>query len=158
LRSNQYCSGIFEKILCFSQQDFQPSATHKSFMDWALSPFVFDRPKVEHLLCEHQALGAHTDIVQFKSGDTKRFRWTHPGSRPLGYGINSQCQSCKRLKTNVPKPKADHSQIMIQCSQCKLETLFTLPPNWNWVNTPPLKGDERGAWLVQTEFDLMDMT
>jgi hypothetical protein len=127
-------------------------------MDWALSHFVFDRPKVEYLLREHQALGAHTDIVQFKSGDTKKFRWTHPGARPLGYGINPQCQSCKQLKTKVPKPNTDHSQIVIRCSHCKSETFFALPPNWNWVNGPPSKGDERGAWLVQTELDLMDTT
>ena len=125
-------------------------------MDWALSHFVFDRLKIEHLLHEHQALGAHTDIVQFESGDMKRFRWTHPGAWPLGYGINPQCGSCKRLKTKAPKPGAD-STIVIRCSHCKSETLFTFPPKWKWVKGPPPKDDERGAWLVQTARDLDSM-
>ena len=116
-------------------------------MDWGLSHFVFDRPKIKYLLREHQALGAHTDILQFQSGKIRTFRWTHPGSRPLGHGINPQCNDCKRLKMRVPKPNADHSQITFHCSACKSKTIFDHPSGWKWVNGPPLKGDEQGAWL-----------
>lgn len=144
-------SGLFEKILCFSQVDFQPSATHKFVMDLALSHFIFDRPKIENILHDHQNIGAHTDIVQFQASIVTTFRWTHPGARPLGYGIHNQCTNCKGLKTRSAKPNEDHSRIVLRCRVCKYEIVYNLPEGWGWVRSPPAKGDVRGAWLVLTE-------
>jgi hypothetical protein len=120
-------------------------------MGLALSHFIFDRPKLENLLRDHQNLGAHTDIIQFKRGNVTTFRWTHPGTCPLGFGINNQCPTCKRLKTRVPKPSSDHSLVLLKCAECKNETTYNLPPPWRWVHSPPTKGDERGAWIALPE-------
>lgn len=125
-------------------------------MKWGLSHFVFDQRSIENLLLEHQNIGAHTDIVQFQSGKTHTFRWTHEGARPLGFGINPQCKECKRLKTKSSKhpqgqPKIDHSQICIRCSACQFEEVFTFPDGWKWVHQAASKRDERGAWIVRTE-------
>lgn len=144
-------SGLFDKILCFSQVNFQPSATHKFVMDLALSHFIFNRPKIENILHDHQNIGAHTDIVQFQAGIVTTFRWTHPGARPLGFGVYNQCLNCKRLKTQTAKPNDDHSKILLKCRECKAEFVFNLERGWRWVRTPPAKGDVRGAWLVLTE-------
>ena len=119
-------SGLFEKTLCFSQVNFQPSATHKFVMDLALSHFIFDRPKIENILHDHQNIGAHTDIVQFQAGIVTTFRWTHPGARPLGFGVYNQCLNCKRLKTQTAKPNDDHSKILLKCRECKAEFVFNL--------------------------------
>ena len=143
--------GNFQKIVCFSQGNFQPSSTHRFVMDWGLNHFLFDRSKIEQFLLEHQAIGAHTDIVQFQQGVTKTFRWTHVGARPLGFGTNPQCGTCKRLKTKNAKPNEDHSEIIHRCSVCKSQLVFTFPHGWKWVQGPPSKGDERGAWLVFEE-------
>jgi hypothetical protein len=77
------------------------------------------------------------------------------GARPLGFGLIPQC-GCKRLKTRTPKPTANHSEVTIRCSVCKSQATFTLPSGWEWVHSPPSKGDERGAWLVCDE-NLMEM-
>lgn len=126
--------------------------------------FVFDQPNIEYFLREHQALGAHTDIIQFQSGKMTTFKWTHTGTRPLGFGINPQCPSCKRLKTNSPKANKNYSEIVLQCSECKATQVFTFPSGWKWMHGPPPTGkglkDERGAWLVQVldEVHQMDTT
>jgi hypothetical protein len=129
-------------------------------MDWGLNHFVFDRPNIQQFLLEHQAIGAHTDVVQFRPGNIKTFKWTHVGARPLGFGINPQC-GCKRLKTKTPKPTEDHSginysEVIIRCSVCKAQDVLTIPAGWKWVHSSPSKGDERGAWLVHEEM-LMNM-
>ncbi|KIM40990.1 hypothetical protein M413DRAFT_28089 [Hebeloma cylindrosporum] len=129
---------LFEKVLCFSQPNFQPSATHKFMMDWAVSHFVFERLNISSFLSDHQSLGAHTDIVQFQPGNTTTFRWTHPSIRPFGIGISKQCpgDDCKRLKTRLPK-------------KCKDEAMYTLPEDWDWVDK--YKDDQGGAWLFLTK-------
>ncbi len=122
-------------------------------MDWGLNHFIFDRPKIERFLLDHQAIGAHTDIVQFQHSKTNTFRWTHAGARPMGFGTNPQCVVCHRLKTKTAKPNEDHSEIVHRCSACKSEMVFKFPSGWKWVHGPPSKGDERGAWLVFEEFE-----
>ena len=135
-------------------------------MDWVLSHFVFERPRLENIIHDHQGLGAHTEIVQFQSGNIRTFRWTHPGACLLGF-INNQCSNCKRLKTRVPKKNDNPLEIDLQCMVCKVVTSYRKPPGWEWVHGPVSKGDEHGAWLVHTESekknvapqaDSMDMT
>ena len=120
-------------------------------MSLALAHFIFDQPKLENLLRDHQNLGAHTDIVQFKRGNITTFRWTHAGARPLGFGVNNQCPNCQRLKTREPRPSSDNSNVLLRCSSCKHETMYSLPPKWMWVHDPPVKGDGRGAWIALPE-------
>ena len=122
-------------------------------MSWALTYYIFDRRKIKYLLPDQQALGAHTDIIQFHDGATTIFRWTHAGARPMGVGINKQCPRCKRLKTRSPKQlanKAYFKMVILRCSGCKEETVYELPPEWNWVHKPASKGEERGAWIFRT--------
>jgi hypothetical protein len=126
-------------------------------MDWGLNHFLFDRPNIQHFLLDHQAIGAHTDIVQFEHGIIKTFKWTHVGARPLGFSTNPQCGTCKCLKTKTAKPNEDHSEITVRCSVCKSQSIFIFPQGWKWVHGPPSKKDERGAWLVFEEVQLTDM-
>jgi hypothetical protein len=122
-------------------------------MDWAVSHFVFKRPDLEGFLCDHQSLGAHTDIIQFKSGSTTTFRWTHPGARPFGNNINKQCPSCRQLKTRSPNLDATGLRIRLTCSVCKYYgDPYEFPAGWKWVQSAPVKGDGgQGAWLVRVE-------
>lgn len=105
------------------------------------------------MLRDHQSLGAHTDIIQFKRGNVTIFRWTHPVTRPLGFRIHDQCTKCNRLKTMKPKPSSDHSTILMRCTECKHEILYGLTPEpkWIWIHNSPNKGDERGAWIAFLE-------
>jgi hypothetical protein len=142
---------LFEKILSFSQADFQLSTTHQFIMDWAVNHFIFERPTLNGFLRDHQALGAHTDIIQFQPGKTTTFKWTHPGARPFGIDINKQCPDCQRLKTRSPKINVDGS-ICLRCSGCRKEVKYELPRGWTWLHNPPVKGDQgQGTWLVHTE-------
>jgi hypothetical protein len=158
LWSSSFGSGLFDKILCFSQANFQPSATHGFISSLTLSHFIFDRPKLENILRDHQSLGAHTDVVQFKRGNVTTFRWTHPGARPMGFKINSQCPNCNRLKTREPKPSLNHSTAILQCLGCDFKQVYTLEalPKWLWVHGPPVKGDGRGAWVAFPETHMIE--
>ena len=98
-----FTSQLFDKILCFSQPNFQPSTTHKFVMDLALNQFIFNCINFVHLIREHQALGAHTDIIVFQATTVKTYRWSHPGACPMGNRSSNQCTKCHRLKTLSPK-------------------------------------------------------
>jgi hypothetical protein len=117
-------------------------------MDWAVSHFIYERLNITTFLSDHQTLGAHTDIIQFQPGVTTTFRWTHPGSRPFGFGVSKQCpqKDCKRLKTRSRKGKSTADRISLQCSQCKHEVSFQLDPAWTWC-------DGEVAWLFKIEKD-----
>jgi len=144
-------SNLFEKVLSFSQPNFQPTSTHKFVMDWAVSHFIFERLNITSFLSDHQTLGAHTDIIQYQPGMTTTFRWTHPGSRPFGFGVSKQCpqEDCKRLKTRSRKGSSTADCISLQCSQCKHKVSFHLDPTWTWCDGK----DGEVAWLFKTEKD-----
>lgn len=144
-------SQIFDSILGFAQGNFQPCSTHKFIQDLALFHFVFDQRHLQNFLLKQQAISVHTDIIQFQTSSIKTFKWTHVGARPLGFGVNLQCGFCKRLKTKKPEPAKDHSKIDIRCLNCQDITSFSLTPGWKWVQGPPSKKDDRGAWLVSKE-------
>jgi len=144
-------SGFFSKIFCFSQTDFQTFFAHSLVMDIAIQFFIYGRTNLASILRCQQELGAHTDIIEFQPKKTSTFRWTHHGSRPMGFGIVDQCASCHHLKTLKPIVIEDDAQIVLKCSNCKNSTTYRLPSEWKWVDKPPLKGDERGAWVVRID-------
>ncbi|KAF8874813.1 hypothetical protein CPB84DRAFT_1667114, partial [Gymnopilus junonius] len=76
---------LFDKILAFSQSDFQPAFTHKFFMDLALNYFVYGWKGLSQFLQEHQALGAHIDIIEFQAQRIFTYTWTHPGAWAMGH-------------------------------------------------------------------------
>lgn len=144
---------LFEQILAFSQDNFQPASTHHFIMSWVLTHFVFDRREIKYILPEQQALGAHTDIIQFQKGNITVFRWTHAGARPMGVVISKQCPNCKKLKTRSPvklPKKQSLRKVLLRCSSCQKTTPYELPSEWKWVDKPALKGDNRGAWIYHT--------
>lgn len=111
--------------------------------------------RMELILREQQELGAHTDVIEFQKGKISTFRWTHPGARPMGVPVTKQCRSCHRLKTMAPIVSQDGLKITLRCSECRAEQIYDFPSGWKWVSYPPVKGDERGAWIVrvdETEF------
>jgi len=146
-------SKLFDKVLCFSQPNFQPSTTHKFVMDLALNQFVLDRINFINVIREHQALGAHTDIIVFQFDGISTYRWTHPGARPMGNSTSNQCPGCHRLKTPSPKKDNDNRfSSVLRCSACGLEQTFNVPDGFKWCHgESPVKGGERGAWMVLTK-------
>lgn len=125
-------------------------------MDLALHNFVYDRPNLSNILRDHQDLGAHTNIIDFQPGRISTFMWIHAGLRPMGVGISKQCLDCKRFKTLHPTVNSEYSEIDITCSACDKSRKFTFPAGWKWTQKPPVKGDERGAWLVKVEEHILD--
>jgi len=146
-------SNLFDKVLCFSQPNFQPSTTHKFVMDLALNQFVLDRINFVHIVREHQALGAHTDIIVFRPEAIKTYRWTHPGACPMGNSTSNQCSHCHWLKTLSPKKdNQDRFSLVLKCSACDWERIFKVPDGFQWCQgESPTKGGDRGAWMVFTE-------
>jgi hypothetical protein len=122
-------------------------------MDLALNQFIFNRINFVNIIREHQALGAHTDIIVFQSTMIKTYRWTHPGARPMGNRNSNQCSSCHRLKTLSPKRNNDDQfSIALKCSECNWEKKFKVAEGFRWCQgESPSKGGDRGAWLVFAE-------
>jgi len=58
--------GLFDKVLCFSQPNFQPSYMHKFVMDFATNYFIMDWINSVHVLWEQQTLG-HTQILSYSN-------------------------------------------------------------------------------------------
>jgi hypothetical protein len=127
-------------------------------MDLALNQFVFDRINFVNIIREHQALGAHTDIIVFQSTEVKTYRWTHPGARPMGNRNSNQCSKCHRLKTLSPKRNNDDRfSIVLKCSACNWEKMFEVPNGFKWCQgESPSKGADRGAWMVMAEPNTAD--
>ena len=120
-------------------------------MDLALNQFIFDRINFIHVIREHQALGAHTDIIVFQPTDVKTYRWAHPGARPMGNRSSNQCSGCHRLKTLSPKKNNDNRFLtVLQCSACNWEKKFEVPEGFRWCQGESPTRD-RGAWMVFTE-------
>jgi hypothetical protein len=131
-------------------------------MEIGLQHFIYNRRNLEPILRGQQELGAHTDVVEFQQNKISTFKWTHHGTRPMGFGFLNQCSVCHHLQTLKPTVNKDHTQIVMKCSICIKTTTYDFPHGWNWVNNPPVKGDERGAWIVYVESlgdkDMMDLT
>jgi hypothetical protein len=144
-------SGSFSKILCFSQPDFQTFFAHSFVMDIAIQHFIYNRSSLEPIIHGQQELGAHTDILEFRSDKLSTFRWTHHGARPLGFEFINQCAGCLCLKTLKPSVFDNDTRVVLQCSICKKNTTYNFPHGWSWTHDPPMKDDERGAWIVRVE-------
>ena len=120
-------------------------------MDVGLQHFIYNRTNLSHILVDQQELGAHTDIVEFQSTKVSTFRWTHPGTRPMGVSISKQCSACSCLRTLKPIVSSDNSQVMLKCTICKKTTVYAFPSGWEWAHRSPDKNDARGSWLVLVE-------
>ena len=70
----------------------------------------------------------------------------------MGMSITKQCPECKKLKTRSVKPNEDTSQkVTLRCSGCNSSWSYAMPSGWQWVHQAPSKGDERGAWIFNTD-------
>jgi hypothetical protein len=69
----------------------------------------------------------------------------------MGVPVSNQCFNCRRLKTVHPKINQDASKVNLTGSACKTCKIYDFPPGWKWAFGPPVKGDERGSWIVQVE-------
>ncbi|KAF8800814.1 hypothetical protein BYT27DRAFT_7116607, partial [Phlegmacium glaucopus] len=138
---------LFGKIICFDQPNFQTFFIHGFVMDLGLHHFIYNCTKLNNLLLDQQELGAHTNIVEFCPRNVSTFKWSHPGSRPMGVGISKQCHRCGWLKTMNPTVSMDNLKVVLKCSQCKSMNTYNFPTGWKWVHGPA-KRDERGSWMV----------
>ena len=78
---------FFSKILCFSQPEFQTFFAHSFIMEIGLQHFIYNRHNLEPILRGQQELGAHNDVVEFQQNKISTFKWTHHGTRPMGFGF-----------------------------------------------------------------------
>lgn len=120
-------------------------------MDIVIQHFIYNRNNIDSILRGHHELGAHTDVLDFRSDKLLTFRWTHHGARPLGFEFVNQCAACLRLKTLKPTAFDKDTRVVLECSVCKKKTTYTFPRGWSWTHGPPIKGDARGAWIVCVE-------
>lgn len=131
-------------------------------MDLALQTFVYNRSNLAYILRGQQELGAHTDIAEFQPEKVSIFRWTHHGARPMGFRVIIQCAGCQHLKTLKPiTDEKSSNQLLLKCFNCQKSTEYKLLEGWKWAIYPPVKGDERGAWIVHVDLhekdDAMDI-
>lgn len=123
-------------------------------MSLALNHFIFDRINMVNIIREHQALGAHTDIIIFEPKVITTYKWTHPGARPMGNDTphSIQCPGCHRLKTPSPKITPDPNVIRLKCKKCPWENTYSVPAGFEWCKGESSNnGGDRGAWLFKTE-------
>lgn len=120
-------------------------------MDIGLHHFIYDRLNFKNILKDKQDLGAHTDIAIFQPGRITTFAWIHPGIRPMGFDISKQCPECQYLKTLHPTISQGHLTTTLKCENCKKIFVYTFPTGWKWAHGPPVKGDQRGSWIISTD-------
>lgn len=121
-------------------------------MDLSIQHFIYNRPTLKAVLQDHQGLGAHTDIMEITATTTTTYIWVHQSSRPFGHVYQHQCPKCSRLSTIGPKfDGKDCVYFKCSFSGCDGKSTFRLPEGTRWLyNGPPVKGDNRGAWLVRS--------
>ncbi|KAF8950171.1 hypothetical protein BDZ97DRAFT_1934474 [Flammula alnicola] len=139
-------SGLFSKIIAFSQTNFQIAFSTKFLMDYALNFFVFGKDNLLASLNDQQVLGAHSDVILIEKSAVRRLIWAHHGSRPFGKSPPLQCPSCSCL--SHWSPTVEEKTITLVCRVCQHSIPFYLPDDLTWVKKP-VKGDERGGWLVK---------
>jgi transcription elongation factor Elf1 len=120
-------------------------------MNVALQHFIYNRTNLTHILQDEQELGAHTDIIEIQSKTISTFRWSHPGARPMGFGVSNQCPDCNHLKPFKPNINPSKTQVSLECTFCKNKVDYDFPNGWKWLNGPPTKSDIRGSWLVHVD-------
>ena len=143
--------GLFKKIIGFTQASFLTSMVHSFVMDVALQNFIHGRLDLRKIMKAQQVLGAHTDVAVFEPGKITRFKWTHPSIRPMGSDISRQCKKCYYLKTLKVLNTNDNSTTKLKCSNCLREKEYEKSKEWSWADGSPVKGDERGRWLMQSK-------
>lgn len=149
----------FRQILAFSQPALQPSFASKFFLDYAINRFIHLKENVSSYIYDHQALGAHTDllILDSRADSTPEspevtatlLFWSHNGQRPMGRPCPQQCPSCFALKPWTPKSKPDKVEHV--CKNCGHNVLYVPKPDATQVSSPgPTAAiSERGTWWTK---------
>ena len=81
----------------------------------------------------------------------------------MGFELIDQCATCRRLKPWKIAVDKDNYRVELKCTtqNCETKIVHTFPSGWKWVGGPPIKSDERGAWIVrmdvQEDKDAMDV-
>jgi hypothetical protein len=149
--------GLFSQVLGFSASRFMPTFTVPFISGFVYSRFLYKRTRLESTIYEHQVLGAHTDVVCFEysrenqSTTVTKYVWSHPGLKPYGQTLETQCPGCKGLRTWARKGAPQAEQITLRCKAagCSQERVFSMPVGMAFVRGGD-HGDERGAWMKIT--------
>ncbi|KIM36001.1 hypothetical protein M413DRAFT_32043 [Hebeloma cylindrosporum] len=172
---NFYSNGsFFKQIFAFSQERFQIAHATSFLQDLMLKCYVYNKSKVEAILHQHQSLGAHSDIFLYHERPTneiylcERLIWTHEGVKPVGYPVPLQCEACGSIRPWVvkakPKEKIQSGKNFVvhmcrwpQCSSRESSGIsYVLPKEIQWVKEPVSKGDDRGGWVLEKNFDVVE--
>jgi hypothetical protein len=130
-----------------------PYFTSRFFMDLFIQVFIFDRRNLKAVLQDHQALGAHTGIIDISTNKLTKYSWVHFGNRPFGEVFTRQCPKCSRIKFQPPEFQG-HDTVFYRCLDkgCDGFYKFEKPAKAYWVyGKPPVKGDSRGTWMGEEE-------
>ena len=157
-------SGLFSQILTFSSFAFMPVFSTPFFIALTRNRFLFGKNDVGVALCDDEQLGPHSDLLclecdKHDSGKhdsgimiiTTRYFWSHPGLKPFGQPLPTQCPDCLGLRTwGVLKKTADKIILKCKAKECSTRLEFTLPSGASYVLGGFVEGERHGQWLKET--------
>jgi hypothetical protein len=144
-------------MLAFSASRFMPTFTVPFISSFVYNLFLYKKTHLDSAIYEHQVLGAHTDVIYFEYSSQKqstavtKYIWSHPGLRPYGQTLETQCPDCNGLRTWTRKPSAQVEQITLKCkvANCPAEKVFSMPAGMTFIRGGGHE-DERGTWMKFT--------
>ncbi len=152
-------SHLFSQILAFSTLGFMPAFSVIFFVNFAYNRFLYGKNDVGSALRDDEQLGPHTDLLCFQCNakghsiktTTTRYFWSHPGQKPFGNPLPTQCQ-CLGLRTlNVVKKTKDRIFLKCRATDCTREWAFDRPPDAEFVSGEYKDDGLHGQWLKVTQ-------
>lgn len=155
-------SDTFNEILAFTQGNLQGSFAERFLSTHYLNYYIHLQCGVDGFIYDHQAFGAHTNLVVYDSisGESgtltrtaKLYLWSHESIRPLGRVAPLQCDRCGALKAwkAIKKGKnVVHSCRGESCTnQITYEPIADAGPISNGNRGKDGIRDDRGVWWRQ---------
>lgn len=151
-------SRLFSQILAFSTLGFMPAFSVTFFVNFAYNRFLYGKKDVGSALRDDEQLGPHTDLLCFQCDakdhsikfTTTRYFWSHPGQKPFGNPLPTQCQ-CGGLRTlEVVKKTKDGIFLKCRATNCGHKWAFGLPPDAEFVSGKYMDDGQHGQWLKVT--------
>jgi hypothetical protein len=143
-------SRLFSQILAFTTLGFMPTFSTAFFVNFAYNRFLYGKTDVGSALRDDEQLGPHTDLLCFQCDKATRYFWSHPGQKPFGNPLPTQCQ-CHGLRTLVVAKKTK-DRIFLKCraTDCTHELAFDRPPDAEFVTGEYRDDGHHGQWLQVT--------
>ena len=153
--------GLFSQILTFSSLGFMPAFSTPFFVTFSHNRFLYKRQNVDRSIRDDEQLGAHTDLLCFESmrktegrqagAVMTRYVWSHPGLKPFGNLLPTQCLDCWGLQTwDVVKKTKDIILLRCKAKACAYTLDFRRPSALQFVSGKFVDDGRHGQWLKET--------